>query len=89
MSGQGGLGDLEAAFRCELDPKEVGRSAKLMLEAGAIVAFILDGQVPAVAERHRELQAAIKKGQNISAAVAALEAAVLESEQQLRIFSEN
>lgn len=89
LSGQGGLGDLEAAFRCELDPKEVGRSAKLMLEAGAIVAFILDGQVPAVAERHRELQAAIKKGQNISAAVAALEAAVLESEQQLRIFSEN
>lgn len=76
------------ALRLGVQTKEdTDRAAKLLNEAGLLVAFVLDGGVAAVEESHAELKAALIGGTDPRPASASLEAAIVAHEPELRAFS--
>ena len=87
LNALGGLDDLDTAFACELAQDEVTRSRKNILQAGLLVAFVLDGGNPAVREAHGELRRALAADEGVGPAVAALEAEIAAQEQALRAFA--
>lgn len=84
----GGLGNLEEALECALHPTAVARSQRLLLQAGLLVAYLLDGEDATLRRPHAELRRALEEGQGIREAVAGLEAAMRRSEAELRAFAD-
>ena len=87
LNALGGLGDIDEVFACELDQNEVARSRLLLLRAGALVAFVLDGENAAVAEKHAAFRAAVTAGVNPAPAIAALEHELRAQRAALRDFT--
>lgn len=83
----GGLEDLRTALACELAQDEVQRSRRRILQAGALVAFLLDAPPPAVAAAHDRLRIALRSGEDVRLAVRELERALLAHEDELRAFA--
>jgi hypothetical protein len=61
IAGQGGLDPLDRIFECEITVDDTRGSAKLINEAGLLVAFLLDGGCAPLTEEHGRLKEAIKK----------------------------
>lgn len=86
LAKQGGLGPLDEALRAELDPDDRLGALRRMLAAGAIVAFMVDGDCAPVAAAHAALLATLRVGRVRPEEVRALEAALLGHEAALRAF---
>lgn len=84
---QGGLDPLERIFEFGLSLDDVTGSAKLINQAGLLVAFILDGECKPVQAKHLALKDAFAKGEGVEQAGEALEKALVENEAQLRTFA--
>ncbi len=86
LEDQGGLGPLNLLFRFSLDQKQVTRSRHLMFQAGALVAFLLDGNVPALEQKLFTFHRTLRTGTGIRNAVEALQAEIVLQEMALRRF---
>lgn len=86
LADQGGIGPLEALFRFNLDEKQVYRSRKLMMQAGAVVAFLLDARIPALDRQLARFQEELGTGEKIQPAVDALHAELLLQRKALEHF---
>jgi len=86
ISRQGGLDDLNTIFAFGISPQNPN-SGKLINEAGLIVAFILDAKVPSVLEKHGAFKQALKTGEGLPQAIAALQAEIVAREAELRGFA--
>lgn len=87
---QGGLNPLRQIFAMDLGfetDEDKDRAAKLVNEAGLLVAFVLDGDVPEVKQAHEGVKTAIQSGEGITESVAALEKAIEAAEPKLRKFA--
>ncbi len=87
----GGLDDLAQIFAFPISPDNPG-SGKLINQAGLLVAFVIDGKVPAVTTAHRAFTHALRSatgddGSGIAKAAADLQVAITEHESQLREFA--
>ena len=89
IADQGGVGDLEAIFRCRIGPEDPRTSARTILRTGLLVAFMLDGGAADVTEAHEAFKAALKRGEasEIGAAVAALEMSMRARKAELLRFA--
>ena len=58
----GGMRSMDAILAFQLDPEDRSDGLKLMIEAGLIVAFMVDGECAPVAEKHAELKQALVTG---------------------------
>jgi len=83
----GGLDPLERVFDFELSLDDLPNSAKLMNEAGLLVAFVVDGGCKPVVAKHLALKDALKKGEGVEKASEALEKEILKNESELRKFA--
>ncbi|MCP3915759.1 MAG: hypothetical protein GY711_09405 [bacterium] len=88
LRNHGGLGELKDVLAFELDPDQRKASQKLLIEAGLLVAFLVDGENASVREAHAELRRALVEGRLHAKHVAALTEALLASEEDLRAFAE-
>ncbi len=87
---RGGLDPLTQIYRFELgfdSDQSKDRSAKLLNEAGLLLAFVLDGDVPEVKHAHAEAKAALRSGKDVAAAFQKLEKAIEAAEPALRSFA--
>ena len=85
---RGGLRGLEVVLELRFDPDEREDSQKLLLEAGLVVAFIVDGGCEPVAAEHAELKQALVTGRLHPRHVEALTEALVLHERELRAFAE-
>lgn len=83
----GDLRSLEAVFAFELDPDRAEDGRKLLLEAGLLVAFALDGGCAPVMAAHEDLKRALVNDRLHPNQIQALEKALLEHEDELRTFA--
>ena len=84
-SRSGGLrANLEDVFAFGVTPNDMEGTNKLMMEAGALVAFILDGECAPVTAAHEAFKAAMKSGEGVDEAVEGLQKALLDNEAKLR-----
>lgn len=83
---QGGLDPLERIFTFPVGAGEAG-SAKLVTQAGLLVAFILDGKCVPVGEKHAALKHALKTGEKVPEAARDLQKEVTKHEAELREFA--
>ena len=84
---KGGLRPVQQIFDAQLDAANPDDGAKLINERGLVVAFLVDGKVPALAEAHGELKAKIKSGEDLKPVFRKIERLVVEHEQELRKFA--
>jgi hypothetical protein len=84
---RGGLGALDELFASSPDQNDPGRSQEWMLQAGLVVAFVLDGDVPAITERHDALRQALRAGRGVRAAVLALEDELAGRRAEIEAFA--
>ena len=87
LAARGGLGPLDEALACALDPEDRDASLKRMLEAGLLVAFAVDGGCAPVEAAHAELRRALAAGASPTQPAAALEEALRAHEAELRTFA--
>ncbi|MEO0481659.1 MAG: hypothetical protein AAF196_19480, partial [Planctomycetota bacterium] len=87
LQAKGGVGELERLFRFDLDQNAVSRSRDLILRSGAVMAFILDGGVPAVEEAHLAFKAALRDQQGVAEAFDGLEEALRSAREELEAFT--
>ena len=88
MSGcQTTTSDLPEIFAFELDPGDIGGSHKLLIEAGLLVAFMVDGECPPVDEAHAGLKRALVSRRLHKNHVEALMQALIEHEAELKSFA--
>jgi len=87
LRGRGGLRDLEEVFAFELDPGDRDDGLKLMIEAGLLVAFMVDGACAAVSEEHEKFKRDLVSGRLHANQVRALQQAIMDHEAELRAFA--
>lgn len=90
ISQAGGLSSLETIFDSApvvRDEASAERSRKWLNEAGLVVAFILDGDVPEVKQAHQALKAALKAGKGTEREIRELEKTVQKQEDELKAFA--
>lgn len=88
LRARGELRPLEEILRFDLDPDDRDDGLKLLLEAGLVVAFVVDGDCDAVRERHLELQRALLARRPVAKPIAALTEAIGLHEDELRAFAD-
>jgi len=86
LKSRGGMRDLAAVFAFQLDPDDRDDGLKLLLEAGSIVAFIVDGGCAPVSAEHAAFKKSLAGGKIDARRVTALTEAVRAHEQELRAF---
>jgi hypothetical protein len=86
LAGRGGLRPLAEVLAFELDPDDREDGLKLLLEAGLVVAFVVDGECAPVAAAHAELKRVLAAGAARKSHVEALTRAVVANEAALRAF---
>jgi hypothetical protein len=87
LKSRGGMRTLREVLELRLDPDQREESLKLLLEAGLLVAFTVDGGCPPVDEAHAKLKQALLSGRLHANDVRALSEALLANEAQLRAFA--
>jgi len=89
----GGMRKLDDVFAFEVDLKDIPGSSRLFLEAGVVVAYLLDGTGgdKELSEKHQAFRAALKTGvkADTAAAVTALQKALAKHERDIRKFVGN
>jgi hypothetical protein len=88
LKSRGGMRPLSAVFAFALDPDDRDDSLKLLLEAGAIVAFVADGGCAPVVAEHVAFKKALASRTLEARHVTALIAAITAHERELRAFVE-
>ncbi len=83
----GGLRPLDEVFAFPLDPDDRDDGLKLMIEAGLLVAFVLDGDCAPVQEAHAKLTRALVADRVHANHVEGLEDALRANEAALRAFA--
>ena len=78
------LGDV-LAFR--LDPDDRDDALKLLIEAGLVVAFVVDGNCEPVVQQHAALKKALTAGRVQARHATALAEALAAHEAELRAFA--
>jgi len=84
---RGGLRPLDEVFAFALDPADREDGQKLLLEAGLLAAFMVDGDCAPVTAAHGELKRALASGSVHAKDVEALTQALIENESELRAFA--
>ena len=79
LRSSGALFPLETLFQFDVNPREVGHSRKLLLQAGAVVAFLLDGGDDKLTASIESLHLAMKGEGSVEEAIQRLESQLLES----------
>ena len=87
LSLRGGLEELSEVLAFRLDPDDRDRSLRLLIEAGLVVAFIVDGGCEPVMEAHAMLKRALASGRLHTNHVKALVEALGTNEEALRAFA--
>ena len=87
LKSRGGLRPLEQVFAFDLDPDRRDDGQKLLIEAGLLVAFAVDGDCAPVGAALLELQRALATGRFRPSLVSALEDSIRASEARLRAFA--
>jgi hypothetical protein len=87
IAGKGGLDPLDSIFALGLTLDDPLKSAKLMNEAGLLVAFVLDGKCAPVAARHGAFKDALKGGKDVKDAAKELADEIKKNESELRKFA--
>ena len=87
LAARGGPADLERVLEFSLDANDAPGSADLIHTAGLLVAFVLEGQNPAVAAAHAALRDALVAGDDTRASVQALEQALRGAEAEIAAFA--
>jgi hypothetical protein len=80
---KGGLRALEELFAFVPDPTDPEGAARWIAESGALVSFVLDGGVPALAEAHGRWRAALASGGDLAGATRALEQELAQAGREL------
>ena len=86
LSDRGGMRPTAEVFAFNLDANNPENSNKLILEAGAIVSFIMNGECGPVREAHAAFKAAFRAGGDGNDQITALIAAVNANEEALRKY---
>ncbi|MEQ1891614.1 MAG: hypothetical protein ABL998_03655 [Planctomycetota bacterium] len=86
LTQRGGLRNLTDVFPFALDPDFRDDSQRRLLEVGAVVSFVVDGNNSGVRTAHAALKRALATGALRKEHVEKLTAALLASEQELRAF---
>ena len=86
LTNAGELASLETVFAFELSLDNQEPSTRLILQAGAVVAFMLDGNCGSVIEKHRALKAALKSGADSAAALEGLQKALIDNKDAFEAF---
>jgi hypothetical protein len=84
---RGGLRPLDAVLAFHLDPDDRDDGLKLLIEAGLLVSFAVDGQCEPVSAALTELQHALAAGRFRPSLVTALVDAIRANEAKLRAFA--
>jgi len=84
---RGGLRALSDVLAFRIDPDDRDDALKLMIEAGLVVSFVVDGGSAPVQAAHAELKRALAAGNLRSAEVEALTQAVSANEAALRAYA--
>ena len=87
LRSRGGLRDLEELLDFRLDPDDREDGLKLLIEAGLVVAFVVDGECAPVAEEHAKLEHALVSGRLHANHVRALTEAIVAHEMELKAFA--
>lgn len=86
----GGLDPMSSVLGMTLSvetKEDTDQSAKWIAESGLLVAFIVDGKVPELEERHSELKQALRGEGDIALAFQALEEALGRHRDELKSFA--
>jgi hypothetical protein len=83
----GGVRPLSEILAFQLDPEDRKGAQKLLIEAGLVVAFIVDGNCAAVNAAHAEFKSALASGKLHPNDVKDLTEAVVAHEAELRAFA--
>jgi len=83
---KGGLRPIKKIFTDEVSVDN-SDSAKLLNERGLLIAFLLDGEIDDLKEKHFELKQKFKKGESISSTLKSIEKLIVKHEQELRKFA--
>ena len=86
LAKRGGMRELTQVLAFPIDPDDREDGLRLLLEAGLVVAFMVDGGCPPVQEAHEALKRALAAGRLHARDVEALEGALREHEAMLRSF---
>jgi hypothetical protein len=89
---RGGLDSISKILSFNLSvksPEASARSAKLISEAGLVVAFIMDGECQPVSEAHTAWKEAFVSGNDLEAPTKALTDALIAHEAELRQFAKS
>jgi len=84
---RGGLAPISDVLAFDVDPDDREASLKLMIEAGLLIAFVVDGECAPVAAAHIALKEALSSNRSPKKASAALAKALLAHENELRVFA--
>lgn len=84
---RGGLRPLAEVLAFDLDPDEREDAQKLLIEAGLVVAFTVDGECAPVTTAHAEMKKALVERRPVAKAVEALTEALFAHEAELRAFA--
>jgi hypothetical protein len=87
LKSHGGLRDLGAILAFQLDPDQREDALQLLIEAGLVVAFLVDGECAPVAAEHAAFQKALVAGKVTPKQIAALTDALRAHEAELRAFA--
>jgi hypothetical protein len=87
ITSKGGLDPIDAIFKFQVGTDNAN-SAKLISEAGLLVAFALDGKCVEVQEKLGALKDAIKNNKDVSKAALALAEEIKKNEAKLRAFAQ-
>jgi hypothetical protein len=86
LKARGGLRPLPEVFAFHLDPDDRDDGLKLLIEAGLLVSFAVDGECEPVSAALTELQRALAAGRFRPSLVTALSEAIRANEAKLRAF---
>ncbi len=87
LKGRGGLRPLDEVFAFRLDPDDRDDALKLLIEAGLVVAFAVDGGCAPVDEAHAKLKAALASGRFRPSHAKELREAIGENRPALEAFA--
>lgn len=83
----GGVVPLDVLFAFDVGPAAPAASARLVLQAGLVVAFLLDGAHEAVVAAHESLRAALRAGRGVRDAADHLEEVLRRCERALHAYA--
>jgi len=88
LAARGGLQPLSEVFAFPLNPDDRDGSLKLLIEAGLVVSFLVDGQVAEVKAAHEDFMRAMRSGRITPGQVGALAEVLLAHEGKVREYAE-